>query len=587
MNSPLFEIDIKEEKIEIELNAGSTGLQGEKGNKGEDGITPNIQIGTVEKGEEASANITGPKENPKLNLVLPKGDRGANGEQGIQGPKGDTGATGPSNVLTIGTVSKGDNAEATITGVSPNQILNLILPKGDKGEQGPEGKQGIQGIQGIQGEKGNTGESGVHIGSDEPTNEDIKVWIIPDGTPETSAENLIFTDNETLQEKYDNGSLQGPQGPQGEQGPKGEQGESGTGVTILGSYETEEELKTAHPVGNVGDSYLIDGSLYVWSETDYNWNNVGNIQGPKGDKGEKGDTGEQGPQGIQGPQGEKGDVGETGLQGIQGEQGPKGDPGEQGPQGEQGIQGPKGETGYTPIKGVDYFTIEEIDSILQEAKNYTDNEIATFDFIKIVTELPETGLLNRTYFVPKATDDTNDLYDEYMWVNNAWEFVGTKQIEVDLTDYYNKAEVDARIEEYSIADYDSLPVGSVIDFDGDEVPTGYEEVGNIITNGEPVKTGRRIDDKDEYVVRIQKNKVSGTDLIITLADASNINKIWIDYGNSYLVNGDGSTMPVDFYRNADIKCSCEILSNKNIRINSSTSMYANGTVYLEIHYTLN
>lgn len=68
-------------------------------------------------------------------------------------------------------------------------------------------------------------------------------------------------------------------------------------------------------------------------------------------------------------------------------------------------------------------------------KDYVEQEIATFDFIKIVEELPETGLPNRTYFVPKANQQTNDLYDEYMWVKNTWEFVGTRQIEVDLTNY--------------------------------------------------------------------------------------------------------------------------------------------------------
>ena len=144
---------------------------------------------------------------------------------------------------------------------------------------------------------------------------------------------------------------------------------------------------------------------------------------------------------------------------------------------------PKAKDGHSPVKGVDYFTDEEINEILQEAKDYTDTEIANFDFIKIVQELPETGLVNRTYFVPKTTDDTNDLYDEYMWVNNAWEFVGTKQIEVDLSDYYNKAEVDEKIEEIeelSVADYDSLPVGTILDYDGEEMPVGYEEVDNVL-----------------------------------------------------------------------------------------------------------
>lgn len=40
----------------------------------------------------------------------------------------------------------GDTASATITGDSPNQTLNLVLPKGDKGDTGEAGAQGADGI---------------------------------------------------------------------------------------------------------------------------------------------------------------------------------------------------------------------------------------------------------------------------------------------------------------------------------------------------------------------------------------------------------------------------------------------------------
>lgn len=56
--------------------------------------------------------------------------------------KGEKGDIGLSNTLTIGTVEDGDVADATITGVSPNQILNLVLPKGKIGDQGPKGEPG-------------------------------------------------------------------------------------------------------------------------------------------------------------------------------------------------------------------------------------------------------------------------------------------------------------------------------------------------------------------------------------------------------------------------------------------------------------
>lgn len=56
------------------------------------------------------------------------------GPRGIQGPPGQDGEPGPANTLSIGTVQGGASAAATITGDSPNQTLNLTLPKGDPGE---------------------------------------------------------------------------------------------------------------------------------------------------------------------------------------------------------------------------------------------------------------------------------------------------------------------------------------------------------------------------------------------------------------------------------------------------------------------
>ena len=81
--------------------------------------------------------------------------------QGSKGDTGATGATGPANVLTIGSVTSGKVASATITGEAPNQVLNLVLEKGDKGEQGKQGIQGEQGKQGIQGEIGPQGNPGA------------------------------------------------------------------------------------------------------------------------------------------------------------------------------------------------------------------------------------------------------------------------------------------------------------------------------------------------------------------------------------------------------------------------------------------
>ena len=141
---------------------------------------------------------------------------------------------------------------------------------------------------------------------------------------------------------------QGPQGIQGPQGPSGEDGEDGTGVTILGSFNNVSQLPAT---GSPGDSYLIDGDLYVWSATSNSWENVGTIQGPQGNtgaqgpQGPQGNTGPQGATGPAGPQGPQGATGATGAQGPQGNTGPQGATGPIGPQGPQGEVGATGATG--------------------------------------------------------------------------------------------------------------------------------------------------------------------------------------------------------------------------------------------------
>lgn len=139
--------------------------------------------------------------------------------------------------------------------------LKLQGEKGDAGTPGAKGEKGDTGAQGPEGKQGPQGEQGI-------------------------------------------------QGPEGKQGPKGDPGEDGKGVTILGSYDTEEELNQKQPTGEPGDAYMVNGDLYVWSETV--WKNVGRIQGPQGPQGEQGI---QGLQGIQGPAGKDGAQGPAGVDG--------------------------------------------------------------------------------------------------------------------------------------------------------------------------------------------------------------------------------------------------------------------------------
>ena len=92
-----------------------------------------VEAITLESGAAATVDKSLVDAVYKLTFGLPRGEKGA------------TGATGPANTLAIGTVTKGTEASATITGYAPNQTLNLVLPKGDKGDKGATGETGATG----------------------------------------------------------------------------------------------------------------------------------------------------------------------------------------------------------------------------------------------------------------------------------------------------------------------------------------------------------------------------------------------------------------------------------------------------------
>lgn len=64
--------------------------------------------------------------------------------------------------------------------------------------------------------------------------------------------------------------------------------------------------------------------------------------------------------------------------------------------------------------------------------------------IEIVSTLPTSSIDTNTIYLKPATDSkTNNIYEEYMYVNSKWEMIGTTAI--DLSNYYTKSEVEALI----------------------------------------------------------------------------------------------------------------------------------------------
>lgn len=80
------------------------------------------------------------------------------------------------------------------------------------------------------------------------------------------------------------------------------------------------------------------------------------------------------------------------------------------------------------------YTKEEVNSLI--------NNISSFNAL-IVETLPTQNISSTTiYLIPKTDSENDDYYDEYLYINNAWEMIGNTKI--DLSNYYTKSESDAK-----------------------------------------------------------------------------------------------------------------------------------------------
>lgn len=383
-------------------------------NTGEFGVD-RIFTNTVDSNKKANVNYN--PDTKTLSVDLPRGPKGDKGDIGPQGPKGDTGATGP----------QGSVGETGATGPRG--------PKGDTGPQGLQGIQGIQGNTGATGPQGPIGPAGKNfnirktfesisameaskgagftdgdfamIASEvsDPDNSKLYVW---DGG------NFVYISDlsgaQGIQGPQGIQGIQGVQGPQGDIGPQGPQGDKGEKGDIgpqgpvgpkgdagpqgpanvkLAEVDTRSDnnapswylynygesiINEFKQTPTIGVNSILTGN-YCNLTTIVSWHDASGglpvqiatsndnsgrfayrVATSTSAWGAWQQMGAQGPKGDTGPQGDKGDTGATGPQG------PKGDKGDTGPQGPQGP---------SPIRGVDYWTQADQDTI----KEWISNDI--------------------------------------------------------------------------------------------------------------------------------------------------------------------------------------------------------------------
>ena len=236
-----------------------------------------------------------------LDNPTPINVKGADGADGTNGKDGTNGTDGKDGVG----VSKSEinsNGELVIT-YSDGTSTTLGVVVGAKGQDGQDGANGKDGV------NGSDGNDGVGISS---------------ASINDSGELVIVLTDET---SLNLGVVVGKDGTNGVDGTNGSDGQDGVSVTHSWSGTT-----------------LTISSASGTSSSDL-----------KGEKGDKGDTGTAGAQGEKGDPFTYEDFTVEQLASLKGEKGDKGD---------KGDTGATGENGYTPQKGVDYWTDSDKEEII-------------------------------------------------------------------------------------------------------------------------------------------------------------------------------------------------------------------------------
>ena len=231
------------------------------------------------------------------------------------------------------TGAPGTEAEVTNSGTATDAVLDFVIPAGVKGDKGDTGAAGAKGEPGPAGAKGDTGAKG-----DKGDAATVTIGIVTTGAPGTKAavtnsgtgSDAILNFTIPAGAKGDKGDTgekgeTGATGAKGEPGAKGDTGAKGDAATVTIGTVTTGEPGTKAAVTNSGTSSDV----------------VLNFVIPAGAAGAKGDKGDTGATGAAGAKGDKGDTGATGAD------------------------------GKTPVRGTDYWTEDDINTI----KAYCENAV--------------------------------------------------------------------------------------------------------------------------------------------------------------------------------------------------------------------
>lgn len=152
--------------------------------------------------------------------------------------------------------------------------------------------------------------------------------------------------------------------------------------------------------------------------------------------------------------------------------------------------------------------ITEINKIIADGKAVTKEELKEEILklkglsIEVLDTLPESGKAGVIYFIKSTTQSEQKLFDEYAWVNDKWEMLGSKSI--DLSQYLEKAEHES-FKRYTVGKIGAIK-GSVEKLD-EQIRANTP----LVSVAEPLINSQDSGKKREYYWFVQKTPINCTE----------------------------------------------------------------------------
>ena len=221
------------------------------------------------------------------------------------------------------------------------------------------------------------------------------------------------------------------------------------------------------------------------------------------------------------------------------------------------------------------------DSTTSNNKTWSSNkvaaELANAGFsVQIVQELPVSGDTHTIYFVPETGGETGDAYDEYMYIDNTWEKVGSTRI--DLSEYAKKLdyfiplnmqtkEIDWTVLNSAVNGVYRVAIG--IEMSGQRMIMQQGVMTNVLTGNKRTQT---------IVVTPLDPSAQGSPLQVHYRVTNTSGTQWYDYDYNIGIINDGvlynpSTATDKVYSRAKVD---DLLNNKQDVLTAGTGISISG-----------